>query len=228
MLEALRKTPFAFLLRPVFWLVLAGLLAAYAGLGFYAVPRFLTGLLKDTVRADYARELAVAEIRFNPFSLALEVDALALPDADGGPLLAFDHLRVDVELNSLWHRALSFREIAVDGLVANAVIRPGGALNFSDLQPDEPPAAEDAPLPRVMVADLRVGKSRIRFTDLDRAEAFVANIDPIEFQLSDFTTFLDGGDRYRFDARVFDSGRIAWQGTLQASPLASAGEFSLS
>ena len=47
-----------------------------------------------------------------------------------------------VELNSLWHRALSFREIAVDGLVVNAVQRPGGALNFSDLQSDEPPAAE--------------------------------------------------------------------------------------
>ena len=84
------------------------------------------------------------------------------------------------------------------------------------------------PLPRVMVADLRVSKSRIRFTDLDRKEAFVANIDPVEFQLTDFTTFRIRGDRYRFDARVFDSGRIAWQGTLQAAPLASAGEFTLS
>ena len=72
MLEALRKTPFRFLVRPVFWLVLAGLLAVYAALGFYALPRFLTGLLTDTVRTDYARELAVGEIRFNPFSLALE------------------------------------------------------------------------------------------------------------------------------------------------------------
>ncbi|MFZ1623515.1 MAG: DUF748 domain-containing protein [Gammaproteobacteria bacterium] len=227
MLEALRKTPFAFLVQPVFWLVLAGLLAVYAALGFYALPRFLTGLLKDTVRTDYARELAVGEIRFNPFSLAMDIDALALPDADGGPLLSFNHLRVDLDLNSLWHRALSFREIAVDGLVVNAVQRPGGALNLSDLQSDKPPAAEAGPLPRVMVADLRVSKSRIRFTDLDRKDVFVANIDPVEFQLSDFTTFSDGGDRYRFDAHVFGSGRIAWHGTLRASPLSSAGEFAL-
>lgn len=225
--EVARKTSFAFPVRPVFWLMLAGLLALYAALGFYAVPRFLTGLLKDTVRADYGRELAIGEIRFKPFSLALEIDALALPDADGGPLLAFDHLRVNLDLDSLWHRALSFREIAVDGLMVSAVVRPGGALNLADLLPAESPDAEHKSLPRLMVTDLRVSKSRIRVTDLDRAAVFIANIDPVEFQLSDFTTFRDGADRYRFDAHVFGSGRIAWQGTLQASPLASAGEFSL-
>jgi hypothetical protein len=37
---------------------------------------------------------------------------------------------------------------------------------------------------------LRVGKSRVRFSDLDRPEPFVANITPIEFQLTDFTTFM--------------------------------------
>ena len=225
--EAQRKTPFAFLLRPVLWVVLAGLVAVYAVLGFYAVPPILTGLLQDTVRTDYGRELAIGEIRFNPFSLALEIDALALPDADGGPLLSFDRLRIDLELDSLWHRALSFREISVDGLSVNAVVRPGGALNLADLQTDAPPETADEPLPRVMVAALRVGKSRIRFTDLDRPEAFVANIEPLEFELTDFTTFRDSADRHRFEARVFDGGRIAWQGTLDASPLATAGEFTL-
>ncbi len=224
---SLRNIP-RILVRPVFWLAIAGLLAVYAALGFYAVPRTLTVLLKDTVRADYGRELAIGEIRFNPFSLALEIDGLALPDADGGPLLAFDQLHVDLDLDSLWHRALSFGEITVDGLAVNAVVRPGGALNLADLLSAKSPDAEHKSLPRLMVADLRVSKSRIRVTDLDRAEVFVANIDPVEFQLTDFTTFRDGADRYRFDAHVFGSGRIAWQGTLQASPLASAGEFRLS
>lgn len=213
--------------RPLFWLMLAGLLGVYAALGFYAVPRVLPGLLKDKVKADYARELTVGEIRFNPFSLALEIDALALPDADGGPLLALDQLRVDLELNSLWHRALSFREVAVDGLSVNAVVRPGGVLNLTDLQSQPSPETAEEPLPRVMVTDLRVSRSRIRFSDLDRAEAFVANIEPIEFGLTDFTTFRDSADRQRFEGRVFDSGRIAWQGTLQASPMAASGEFTL-
>jgi hypothetical protein len=230
--EAPPKSAFALFLRPRLWAVLAGLLAAllavWAALGFYAVPYFLDGLLKDTVRADYGRELGIGAIRFNPFSLALEVDALSLPDADGGPMLAFDRLRVDVELDSLWHRALSFREIAVDGLVVNAIVRPGGALNIADLQPAGPQAAGPEPLPRVMVADLRLNKSRIRFSDLDRPEPFVAEIDPVDFQLTDFTTFTDhGNNRYRFSARAFDSGELSWEGSLQAEPLASAGEFRL-
>lgn len=229
--EAPPKSPLALFLRPRLWAVLAGLLAAllaaWAALGFYAVPYFLDGLLKDTVRADYARELSIGEIRFNPFSLALEVDALSLPDADGGPMLAFDRLRVDLQLDSLWHRALSFREVAVDGLVVNAIVRPGGALNIADLQTDAPQPAGPEPLPRVMVADLRVSKSRVRFSDLDRPDPFVADIDPVDFHLDDFTTFADRGNRYRFSARVFDGGELGWAGTLQAEPLASVGEFRL-
>ena len=80
---------------PIFWLSIAGILAVYAALGFLAVPRILTGVARDTVKADFGRELAIGDLRFNPFTLTLEVDKLSLPDTDGSPLLAFDRLLVD-------------------------------------------------------------------------------------------------------------------------------------
>lgn len=70
-------------------LVVAGLVALYASLGFLAVPRLVTSLAQDTVKADYGRDLAIGAVRFNPFTLALEVDQLAMPDADGSPMLGF-------------------------------------------------------------------------------------------------------------------------------------------
>ncbi len=211
--------------------VTAGLLALYAALGFLAVPRLVTSLAKDAVKADYGRDLAVKEVRFNPFTLALEVNQLALPDADGSLMLGFDRLLVDLDLNSIWRWALSFRAINLDGLAVNAVVRKGGNLNLADLKtPPEagaPPAA-DEPLPRLIIGELSVSGGRVRYEDRDRPEPFVADLKPLTFRLTDFSTYIADGERYELDATLFDTGRFAWRGTLKAQPLASDGEFTLS
>lgn len=214
---------------------IAGLLVLYAVLGFLAVPRLVTGLAKDTVKADYGRDLAVGAVRFNPFTLALEVDQLMLPDADGSPMLGFDRLLVDLDLNSVWRRALSFRAIRLDGLAVNAVVRKGGDLNLADLEtPPEPgappppaPVAKE-PLPRLIIGELAVSEGRVRFEDRDRPRPFVADLKPLTFRLTDFSTYIGEGERYELDATLFDTGRFAWRGTLKAQPLASDGEFVLS
>ncbi len=211
--------------------VVAGLLALYAALGFLAVPRLVTSLAKDTVMADFGRDLALKEVRFNPFTLALEVDQLVLPDADGSLMLGFDRLLVDLELNSIWRSALSFRAINLDGLVVKGVVRKGGNLNLADLEtPPEAgaPTAADEPLPRLIIGELNLKNGRLRFEDLDRPEPFVADLAPLNFRLTDFSTYIADGERYELDATLFDTGRFAWRGTLQARPLASEGEFTLS
>jgi uncharacterized protein involved in outer membrane biogenesis len=211
---------------------IAGLLSLYAALGFLAVPRLVTGLAQDAVKADYGRELAVGAVRFNPFTLALEVDQLSLPDADGSAMLGFDRLLVDLDINSIWRRALSFRAIRLDGLAVNAVVRKGGGLNLADLEappePAETPPAVEEPLPRLVIGELAVSEGRVRFDDRDRPEPFVADLKPLTFRLTNFSTYVAEGERYELDATVFDTGRFAWRGTLKARPLASAGEFTLS
>jgi len=213
-------------------LIIAALVALYAALGFLGVPRLVTSLALDTVKADYGRDLAIGAVRFNPFTLVLEVDQLVLPDADGSPMLGFERLLVDLDLNSIWRRALSFRAINLDGLAVNAVVRKGGSLNLGDLEtppePGVPPATDDEPLPRLIIGELNVSEGRVRFEDRDRPEPFVADLKPLTFRLTDFSTYIGAGERYELDATVFDTGRFAWRGTLQAQPLSSNGEFTLS
>lgn len=212
--------------------IVAGLVALYAALGFFGVPRLVTGIAKDTVQADYGRELALGAVRFNPFTLTLEVDQLTLPDADGSPMLGFGRLLVDLDLNSIWRRALSFRAIRLDGLVVAALVRKGGTLNLSDLQappePGAPAPADDEPLPRLIIGELDVSNGRVRYEDQDRPEPFVADLKPLTFRLTNFSTHIGDGERFELDATVFDTGRFAWRGTLKARPLASDGEFTLS
>ncbi len=113
--------------------ILAALLALYAALGFFAVPRIARSQLQAFVRSHYGRELALGEIRFNPFTFTLEVRDLSLPDADGERLVAFGRLWVDLEVASLWRLAPSFHEIVLERPYVRAVIRPDGGVNLADL-----------------------------------------------------------------------------------------------
>src|SRR3977135_317513 len=73
-------------------------LGAYGAAGFLAVPYYARRGLQDFVRQHYGRAVATAEIRFNPFTLALDVSGFSLPDADGQPLLSFNRLHVGLRL----------------------------------------------------------------------------------------------------------------------------------
>jgi hypothetical protein len=220
-----------FLRRPLFWGVLVAAVVGYTALGFLAVPRLVTAQARDLVRADYGRELALGEVRFNPYTLVLELKDLALPDADGSPLITFKRLLLDLQVNSLWRRALSFREVIVDGLVVSALVRPGGAVNLADLAtPILPPGTvppPEEPLPAVYVDDLNVQGARVVFTDRDRPEPFVAELAPLAFRVRDLSTHVAEGDEYELDVSVFGDARLHWNGTLELEPLQSAGEFEL-
>ena len=106
------------------------LLGAYAAAGFLAVPHFARQALSAFVRTHYARTLTLRDIRFNPFTLNLDVTGVALPDADGQPMLAFDRLHVGLQLASLWRLGPSFGEILLERPYVRAVLRPDGELAF--------------------------------------------------------------------------------------------------
>jgi hypothetical protein len=102
---------------------LALLVGAYAAAGFWLVPKILRSKAESFVSENYGRKLTLGEIRFNPFTLGLEVDGLSLPDADGEPLANFDSLVVNLGISSLWRRGASFEEI----LIAGPYVRRAGS-----------------------------------------------------------------------------------------------------
>ena len=119
--------------------IAAALLSIYALLGFLLVPQLLHDAAVDTVRKRMDRQLALGEIRFNPFTFTLEVHNLQVPDIDGAVLVGFRRLLVNAELASLWHRAPVLSNLEIDEPTATATIRPGGRLNLADLAQGELP-----------------------------------------------------------------------------------------
>ena len=214
--------------------ILLVLLGAYAAAGFWAVPYFARTNLQKFVQTHYGRQLGVGEIRFNPFTLTLEVGKLSLPDADGKVLLSFEHLHVRLQFASLWHFAPRFDAIVLDQPYVRAVIRPSGEVNLADLGkgfPPEPPKVqpqkESKPL-RLYIRSLAVLAGSTVFEDHTRAPVFAAEFKPIAFQLLDFSTRGGSGNDYTLSAVSEAGERLNWSGTVDLTPLASRGNFEIS
>jgi uncharacterized protein involved in outer membrane biogenesis len=212
------------------------LVASYAAAGFWAVPHFLRSGLGEFVSSHYKRKLTVGDIRFNPFTLTLDVGDFSLPDSDGQPLLAFGRLHVDLEANSLFRLAPSFHEIVLERPMVRTVVRPDGTLNLADLgkgfasPPPARPPQPAAPM-RLFIDRLAVVAGGGTFEDLSHAMPFRAELKPIAFELRNFSTRATSstGDQneYSLVAASPQGERLDWRGTILLQPLSSHGTFAV-
>jgi hypothetical protein len=212
--------------------VLVGL---YAVAGFWAVPHFLRSGLTDFVGTHYKRQLALGEIRFNPFTFKLDVSDLALPDNDGKPMLGFGLLHVDLEMKSLFKLGPFFREILLERPLIRTVVRPDGTLNLADLGKGFPPPANPSPPPkpsepmRLYIDRFAVVAGSGSFEDLSRATPFRAEFKPIAFELRNFSTrakaAANNNNEYSLAALSPQGERLNWAGTILLEPLSSHGTF---
>ncbi len=210
------------------------LVAAYAAAGFFLVPYLLRSSLTDFAAEHYGRSVAIGEIRFNPFTLTLEMTDFSFPDADSQPMFGFGRLLVDGDVATLWRRGLSLREIDLERPVARVLVKSDGALNLSALaapfaEPESAPvpaaASEDAKPMRLFIDRLRVLEGRVSLEDRTHSEPFRAEVRPITFALRDFSTIGSTGNAYALAGTSAAGEEFHWTGTVGVAPLASQGSF---
>jgi hypothetical protein len=204
----------------------------YAIMGFVVAPRLVRSTLLAKIPQSIAATPAVGEIHVNPFLLHLTVDDFSLAGAGGEKLLGFKRLFVDFELSSLWHRAYSFGSIVIGAPYVNAAIAKDGALNLVQLEPKAKPepqstaAANNEPLPALRIGSFKVADGRMTYEDRSRPDAFAARLEPINFELREFTTGVQGG-AFTFTGSSKRGERIEWHGHVSVDPIASDGEFQI-
>jgi uncharacterized protein involved in outer membrane biogenesis len=211
--------------------VLAALVGMYALLGFYAAPKLIRSKAVAFVHETYGRDLAIGEVRVNPFKLQLEIKDVAFPDADKQTMLGFKRLFIDFEASSLWNRAYTFKNIEVDAPAIRTVVRPDGQVNLDDLMLEEPPPPEPKPeddkLPSVWIQSLLVSHGLADYIDQARATTYVRRFAPIEFSLQDFRTTPEGGD-FGFSASGQKGGQFDYKGRFALEPgISSQGDFKI-
>lgn len=208
-------------------LALALLAGLYALLGFWALPKYMRSQAVEYVATELGKDLALGEIKFNPFTFQLEIRDIAIRDrgvARGKPLVALKRLSADFQVSSLWKSGYVFRQVVLDEPFARAIIRADGSLNLAELIPKE---KEETPTPQVLIEQFQVNGGRVDFADQSRRLKPEKTLAPIDFSLRDFRTTAESGG-FTLAAASERGERFDWQGKLNLQPLASTGQFRVS
>jgi hypothetical protein len=211
--------------------VIAVLVGLYALAGFVIAPKVLRNALLQDIPKSIDVKPSVGEIKVNPFLFQLEIKDLSLSDPGGEKLVGFGRFFVDFELSSIWHRAYSFVNIDIDAPYVNAVISKEGRLNLSrlSLKPDPnppPPSTKKEPIPAVRIHSFKVSRGLVTFDDRAHPSDFATRLEPIDFELKEFTTGVDGGLFTLTGASKLGE-KVEWHGHVSVQPIESDGEFQI-
>ena len=171
-------------------------LVCYTLVGFLILPAIVRLVAVSQLRQHLQRDVTIAAVRMNPFTLTASVRDMVVLEPDGeNRLAAFRELFVDLQSVSLFKWAPVFKEVRLDGLYASIILQKDQRWNFSDLLPvkgtdDEPPPADasSAGEPfRFSLNNIQLTQSEIHFqddirgkthhiTDIDIAVPFLSSL----------------------------------------------------
>ena len=210
--------------------VVALVVALYAVAGFVLAPRLVRSALLKDIPATISATPSVGDIRINPFLFQVTIDDFSLAGAGGEKLLGFRRLFIDFQLSSIWHRAYSFANIDISTPFVNAVMAKDGGLNLLQLKPKPAPHApqeqKGEPLPALRIAYFKISQGALAYEDLSRPDVFAVRLEPLNFELRDFTTGVDGG-KFVFTAASKQGERVEWHGHVSVDPVESDGELQI-
>lgn len=223
-----------FLLRNKVTIVAALVIILYTAAGFFALPfligRYAPGILGERLQSD----VSVEKISINPYSLALEIQGLAIKDPTGGPLVGFERLHVNFQLSSLFRWALTFRDIVLERPYLNVVLDGEGNLNLRRLAgPEKEEAPESgseveenvtSPL-RMVLFNVEINEARIDVTDKRQDVPATTSFHPLTVHLADISTIPDREGGYSLTATAADGATFDWTGNLILHPFRSEGEL---
>ena len=209
--------------------IVALLVGLYALAGFVLAPKLLRSALLKDIPQTLNVTPTVGEIHLNPFLFQLEVKDFLLASASGEKLVGFERLFVDFDLSSIWHRAYTFANIDIAAPYANAIVAPNGVLNLLQLRPKPSPpkpAEKSGPIPAIRIGSFKVSAGQVSYQDRSRPSAFAAHLEPINFELQNFSTGVNGG-RFTFSGTSKLGERLEWRGHLSVQPIESDGEIQI-
>ena len=215
------------------WLLLA--LVVYTVVGFFVVPGVVRSKIDRTIVERLGWRGGVEKAAFNPFTLTLTLERLALREPDGTPFASLDRLRVNAGLlATLWNRGPSFESIDVTRPTINLIRYSYTDTNVGRLAeaakrlaPPEPQVEKERKLIRLVVDRLAVAGGAVNVADRTVPETYEVDITPIDFTVTDFSTLPDEEGRHTLTAKL-GGGTINWRSTYTASPLRADGTFEFS
>ena len=138
-------------------------------LGFFGVPALLRYVAEHQLSAELSRPVTVGKIRFNPYTLKLDIEQFHLGDANGtDAFVDLGHLMVNVSWESLFRLSLVVEEFSLDAPQIRIVRTQSQKFNFTDLiEKFSQPSSEEksSGSAQFSIANIHLHGGRIDFDD---------------------------------------------------------------
>lgn len=203
-------------------------LALYSLLGFLILPGIALRVANQQL-ANYATVPArVERIELNPFSLELTVWGLNIGEP-GKEQVAFERLYANLQIDSLWTRALHLADVQLDKPKTELLFDKSGQLNLAQLfkLPASEPTPTDPnakPFP-LRIDNIKLAGGYVHFQDLRPSEPIEFLYDKLDFELKNLSTLPDDNADMTLVAAGPEGGQIDWTGNFSLIPIASEGKL---
>ena len=149
--------------RSLLWL--AGVLVAFAVLGFLVLPLILRPMLEKNLSEALERKVSIGRLQINPFALSMTLHDISVGErGDGPPMLTVAQLYVNAEAMSLLRWAPVVSALTVTQPALHVVRNADKSYNFSDIL-DRALSGPSRPPPRFAVSNIELVDGQVDFDD---------------------------------------------------------------
>jgi len=213
-------------------LVVGITLLFYALLGFLIIPAVLTNQIPKIARQELNRELRIADIQFNPFSMEVNIKGFELENRDNSSFISFKSLYLNLEvLQSIANLTLTLERITLEQPYALIKRDKQGDFNFTDLlnqeAPDQAEKTDDNAIFPLNITQIAITEGKLRWEDDFYSKPKREDISPLNLKINNFTTLVNEHSQLEFSLALASGGKLDWQGKIQLSPLKSSGHIKL-
>ncbi|NBA96490.1 DUF748 domain-containing protein [Pseudomonas sp. R5(2019)] len=203
-------------------------LALYSLLGFLILPGIGLRVANQQL-ANYATTPAHLErLEFNPLSLELTLWGLKIGEP-GKEQLGFERLYANLQIDSLWTKALHLAGIELDKPRTELLFNKDGTLNLvrlfklpaSEATPEDP---ESKPFP-LRVDQIKLAGGYLHFKDMRPSEPIEFLYDDMNLELKNLSTLPDDNADMTLVAAGPEGGRVDWSGRISLVPITSEGKL---
>jgi len=209
--------------------IAGGLFGIYTALGFYVLPMLLKSKLPTLIQQQTGRKASLATVRFDPFSLRLNLQGFELQEPDGRVFARFEDFFVDINgRQSIARTALVIDKALLSKPVVRIAKDTNGAFNFKDLLKESGEAEQKGVrVFPVNIAKLSIAEGKLDWEDAHFNSPEKETVYPINFSIENFTTQADNPADFGLTLELNSGGKLDWQGVIGLNPLSSSGHIKL-
>lgn len=208
-----------------FLIVVGILLVAYTVVGFFFLPMSARYFGERALQDRFGEEARIDKVRANPFTWRVTVEGGRIPERSGQWEIRWASAMVDLSPSSIFRLYPVLNAIELKNpyvyFLRLPEAEPSPELDWREVLAEL--SAQD--IPEVRIDSLVVRGGRIDFRDETNPTVYTQTIDPINFQLRNFTTVVEGENAVRLLAETEDGALVEWEGRFISQSLASEGFF---